>query len=104
MNAETDVADVLDRVRQQRDEVLRALRTLAELRVAGSSPAAEVRVIMSGSGELVEVTIDPAVFDRADAAGLGELVRAAVNDGLHRLGEVSRAEFAPAVEAARQVP
>ena len=104
MNAETEVASALDRVRQQRDEVLRALRTLEDLRITGSSPAAEVRVIMSGHGELVEVTIDPAVFDRGDAAGLGDLVRTAVNDGLRRLAEASRAEFAPVVEAARQAP
>ena len=104
MNAETEVAELLERVRRQRDEVLRVQRAVAELRVTGASPGGEVRVTVSGGGELAEVTIDPAVFDRGDAVVLGELVRAAVNDGVHRLAEASRDRFAEVVAAAHQKP
>ena len=104
MNAETDVAILMDRVRRQRDEVLRAQQAVEALRVDGRSPCDEVVVTVCGTGELAAVRIDPDALAGADAHELGELVRVAVNDGLRRLAEASQARFAPVIAAARQAP
>ncbi|HWC80114.1 MAG TPA: YbaB/EbfC family nucleoid-associated protein [Pseudonocardiaceae bacterium] len=103
MNAETDAAELLDRVRAQREAVLLAQREVEALRVPGSSPYHEVTVTVLGTGEVAEVEFGPGVVESADAITLGSLVRSAVNDGVRQLKEASRQRFQEVLDASRQL-
>ena len=52
---------------------------LAQQTFTGTAGGGMVRVVVRGTGELVSVSIDPAVLDPADPEMVGDLVVAAVN-------------------------
>lgn len=97
---EPEVAELLARVRRQRDEVLRVQRAVAALRVTGHSRDNEVTVTVQGTGRFTEISIDPETVRRYTARDLGDLVLEAVNDGLRKLSAASTARYAPIIEAA----
>ena len=95
-----DVDDLLEQVRKQQEDVARIQRGLEAMEVTGSSRGDEVTVTLRGAGRFTAVTIDPAAQQRYDAHELGEIVLEAVNDGLGKLAEATRAKFAPIIDAA----
>ncbi|HEY4021727.1 MAG TPA: YbaB/EbfC family nucleoid-associated protein [Pseudonocardiaceae bacterium] len=105
MNPETDVdvAGLLDKVRQQADEVQRIQRSVEAMQVKGNSRNNEVTVTVTGTGRFTEINIDPETMRRFNARDLGEIVLEAVNDGLRKLGEASTARFKPIIEAAGRI-
>lgn len=105
MNPETDVdvAGLLDKVRQQADEVQRIQRSVEAMQVKGNSRNNEVTVTVTGTGRFTEINIDPETVRRFNARDLGEIVLEAVNDGLRKLGEASTARFKPIIEAAGRI-
>ncbi|HEX4705996.1 MAG TPA: YbaB/EbfC family nucleoid-associated protein [Pseudonocardiaceae bacterium] len=105
MNPEmdVDVAGLLDRVRQQTDQVQRIQRSVEAMLVKGSSRNSEVTVTVQGTGRFTEITIDPETMRRFNARDLGDIVLEAVNDGLRKLAEASSARFAPVIEAANRI-
>lgn len=105
MNPETDVdvAGLLDKVRQQADEVQRIQRSVEAMQVKGNSRNNEVTVTVTGTGRFTEINIDPETVRRFNARDLGEIVLEAVNDGLRKLGEASTARFKPIIEAASRI-
>jgi Uncharacterized protein conserved in bacteria len=105
VNPETDVdvAGLLDKVRQQADEVQRIQRSVEAMQVKGNSRNNEVTVTVTGTGRFTEINIDPETVRRFNARDLGEIVLEAVNDGLRKLGEASTARFKPIIEAASRI-
>jgi DNA-binding protein YbaB len=99
----TDVADLLERVRRQTDQVRRIQRGVEAMLVTGTSRNGEVTVTVQGTGRFTEVSIDPETMRRYNARDLGDIVLEAVNDGLHKLAEASSARFAPVIEAAARI-
>ncbi len=65
-------------------QALSAQQELANTEVTGTAGGGAVRVVVSGVGQLIDVTIDPSVIDPADpaetAATIADLVLAAVRD------------------------
>jgi DNA-binding YbaB/EbfC family protein len=98
-----DVAGLLEKVRQQTDQVQRIQRSVEAMRVTGTSRNGEVTVTVQGTGRFTAVDIDPETVRRYDARDLGDIVLEAVNDGLHKLAEASSARFAPVIEAAAHI-
>lgn len=105
MNAEidADVAGLLDKVRQQTDQVRRIQRAIETMQVTGRSRNDEVTVTVQGTGRFVAIDIDAEAARRYDARDLGDIVLEAVNDGLRKLAEASSARFAPVIEAASRL-
>ena len=62
-------------------------RRMAELRVEGSAGGGMVKATMSGSKELVAVTIDKEAVDPNDVEMLQDLVVAAVNEAARKVDE-----------------
>ncbi|HXO22765.1 MAG TPA: YbaB/EbfC family nucleoid-associated protein [Thermoanaerobaculia bacterium] len=62
-------------------------RELAETVVEASVGGGMVTVKMSGHYQLVAVKIDPEVMDREDPSMLEDLVVAAVNEAVRKIGE-----------------
>ncbi|MGH3278130.1 MAG: YbaB/EbfC family nucleoid-associated protein [Trebonia sp.] len=65
-------------------QALSAQQELANSEVTGTAGGGAVRAVVSGVGQLIDVTIDPSVIDPADpgetAATISDLVVAAVRD------------------------
>ncbi|MDP9794070.1 DNA-binding protein YbaB [Catenuloplanes nepalensis] len=96
LRAELDGA--LARVRENNARVTALQRELETTRISGYAPNGEVVALLTGAGEFTEVRIDPDLLRRYDAATIGTLVTAAVNDGLRRLAATSASTFAPLLE------
>jgi DNA-binding protein YbaB len=65
-------------------QALSAQQELANSEITGTAGGGAVRAVVSGVGQLIDVTIDPSVIDPADpaetAATIADLVLAAVRD------------------------
>jgi nucleoid-associated protein EbfC len=65
-------------------QALSAQQELADTQVTGTAGSGAVRAVVSGVGQLLDVTIDPSVIDPADpaetASTIADLVLAAVRD------------------------
>ncbi|MDR7275567.1 YbaB/EbfC family nucleoid-associated protein [Catenuloplanes atrovinosus] len=98
LRAELD--GTLHRVRENNARIAALQRELEQTRITGYAPNGEVVTLLTGAGEFTEIRIDPDVLRRYDAATVGTLVTAAVNDGLRRLTAANEAAFAPLLDGA----
>lgn len=64
----------------QAQEAMAASQQVAATRVEGSSGGGMVKIIATGGGDVLDITIDPAVVDPDDVDGLQDLVLAALRD------------------------
>ena len=68
---------------------------LAETEVDGSAGGGLVTAKVTGSSELLAITIDPKVIDPDDVETLQDLVVAAVRDATHNASELASAKLGP---------
>jgi DNA-binding YbaB/EbfC family protein len=68
---------------------------LADAVVDGSAGGGLVRATVTGSGELLSVTIDPSAIDPQDAETLQDLVVAAVRDATRNASELAAVKLGP---------
>jgi hypothetical protein len=75
---------ILEAAQQMQSQLVNAQQALADSEVTGTAGGGAVRAVVSGQGELVDLTIDPGVIDSSDAAEtastIADLVLAAVRD------------------------
>ena len=95
-----DLDALLEQVRVQQEQVADVQRSVEALEVRGASRGDEVSVTLRGTGQFTDVTFHGDTLRRYGASEIGDIVLEAVNDGLARLAEASRARFAPFVDAA----
>lgn len=74
-----NIFGMLKQAQQMKREMGRVSEGLAAIEAEGSAGKGLVRVAMDGQLKLKRVTIAPELLARGDAAALGELVLAAVN-------------------------
>jgi DNA-binding YbaB/EbfC family protein len=72
--------DLLAQAQKMRERLIDAQRELAEAEIIGTSGGGLVTAVVSGTGELTGLTIDPGVVDPEDTETLADLVVAAVRD------------------------
>lgn len=75
-----DMQSLLQQATAMQAQLLAAQEELANARVEGNSGGGLVKATVSGTGDLVDLTIDPQVCDPADPETLADLVVAAVRD------------------------
>jgi DNA-binding protein YbaB len=95
----TDIDGLLEQIRQQQEDVARIQRGVEAMEVKGASRGNEVSVTLRGSGRFTEIAIEAEAQRRYNAEDLGGIVLEAVNDGLTKLAEATKARFAPILEA-----
>ena len=91
-----DLSAMLEQAQQMQSQLVAAQEELAETSVEGT--AGGVTVILTGTGELTEVTVSPGSFDAADAdslSDLGDLVVAAYRDGKTKVDELASRTLGP---------
>jgi nucleoid-associated protein EbfC len=98
-----EVADMVAQLARQQQDVEQARLDVEAMMVKGGSRGHEVVATMRGTGELVEVTIDPDAVRRYDAHDLGGLVVEAVSEAQRRLAKATEARFAPILAIAERL-
>lgn len=77
-----DPNQLMAQVAQMQAEMAKAQATLAAEHVEGTAGGGAVTASVTGSGDLVSVTLSPDVVDPADVEMLQDLIVAAVSDAL----------------------
>lgn len=67
---------------------------LASKQVTGSAGAGMVHALLNGKGELLNLSIEQAIVQPENTQMIQDLVVAAVNDGLQKVGELKKGELA----------
>jgi DNA-binding YbaB/EbfC family protein len=80
--------------KMQRD-LLAAQEQIAAATVEGSAGGGLVKVTMTGSGELTDLTIDPSAVDPADVETLQDLIVAAIRDAKRGSDELTASTMGP---------
>ena len=79
-----DMQQIFQAAQQMQAQLMNAQQALADSEVTGTAGGGAVRAVVSGAGELLDLTIDPSVIDPADpaetATTVADLVLAAVRD------------------------
>jgi DNA-binding YbaB/EbfC family protein len=79
------LGNILKQAQKMQEELQKAQERLAQEEVTGESGGGMVRVTMNGKYEVRQIRIDP-VLVGDDKEMLEDLVAAAVNDAVHRVG------------------
>jgi DNA-binding YbaB/EbfC family protein len=86
---------LMKQAQKMQQQLAEAQAELADAVVDGSAGGGLVSATVTGSGELLSVTIDPAVIDPQDAETLQDLIVAAVRDATRKAGELAAAKMGP---------
>jgi DNA-binding YbaB/EbfC family protein len=97
------MANLQRMAQQMQQEMARVQSELEAAKVDGSAGGGVVTATVTGKGELVTITIDPAAVDPADVEMLQDLVVAAVNDALRASRELAEEKMA-AVTGGLKIP
>ena len=94
-----DMQQLLAAAQQMQDQLMNAQRELADAEVEGTAGGGLVMARVNGQGDLVELTISPAVIDATDPAETAEtvadLVLAAVRDAYRAAAELQQEKMGP---------
>ncbi|MBO0804442.1 MAG: YbaB/EbfC family nucleoid-associated protein [Nocardiopsaceae bacterium] len=85
---------ILQAAQQMQAQLANAQEALADSEVTGTAGGGAVRAVVSGQGELVDLSIDPSVVDVSDpaetASTIADLVLAAVRDAGRAAGDLQQ--------------
>ena len=90
-----DMSGLLAQAQQLQEQLVAAKDRLAQTQVSGSAASGLVTATVTGTGELVAVTIRPEACDPSDAETLGDMVVAAVRDANHQAEQVAAEQLGP---------
>jgi DNA-binding YbaB/EbfC family protein len=90
-----DMQAILQQAQQMQQQLMSAQQELADAEVNGSAGGGLVSAVVSGSGELKSLTIDPKVVDPDDVETLADLVVAAVRDATGNAQKLSADKLGP---------
>lgn len=89
-----NMSDLLKQAQQFQDKLATVHSELASRQVQGSAGAGMVTATLNGKGELLGISIEPAIVAVDNTQMLQDLIVAAVNDGLRKTKELGQAEMA----------
>ena len=94
-----DMQQLLAAAAAMQSQLMNAQQELAEAEVEGTAGGGMVRATVNGQGELVDLSIDPAVVDGADpqetAQTISDLVLAAYRDACRAVDDLQQETMAP---------
>src|SRR5918911_1444756 len=96
MIPEGDMSGLLAQAQAMQQQLFTAQQELAETEVRGSAGGGLVTARMTGTGELVGLTIKPEAVDPDDTETLADLVLAAVRDAGERAQQLAAHRVPPA--------
>lgn len=90
-----NMQEIMEQAQKMQQQLMTAQQELAEAEVSGSAGGGLVTAVVSGSGELKSMTIDPKAVDPEDTETLSDLVVAAVRDANHAAQELQAEKMGP---------
>jgi nucleoid-associated protein EbfC len=92
-----DMQQIFQAAQQMQAQLMNAQQALADTEVTGTAGGGAVRAVVSGQGELLDLTIDPGVIDPSDpvetVATVADLVLAAVRDATRAASELQEEQL-----------
>ena len=89
MNRQPDMRQLMQQAQKMQEQLATAQAELANKTFEGTAGGGVVTATVSGSQELVSITIDPSVVDPGDIEMLQDLVVAAVNQAMKAATEAA---------------
>jgi nucleoid-associated protein EbfC len=90
-----NMQQLMKQAQKMQEHLMAAQAELADAQVEGSAGGGMVKATVTGSGELVSLTIDPSVVDPEDVETLTDLVVAAVRDASRAAQEMTAEKMGP---------
>jgi DNA-binding YbaB/EbfC family protein len=84
-----DLGKMMKQVQKIQQDAARIQEELRLERVEATAGGGVVKAVVNGHGEVLEVTLDPAVVDPADVAMLQDLIVAAVSEAQREAKQLS---------------
>lgn len=92
---EPDLSALLAQAQQIQQQLAQAQQTIADARLTGTAGGGLVSATVTGSLELVSLTLAPETVDPEDVETLVDLVLAAVRDAQRQAHELQKSTMAP---------
>jgi len=93
MPQQPNMAQMLKQVQKMQQDMVAAQESLKDETVQASAGGGMVNVVVSGDMVVKEIRIDPQAIDPDDPEMLGDLVLAAVNEGLRAAQELAASKL-----------
>jgi DNA-binding YbaB/EbfC family protein len=90
-----DMQQILQQAQKMQEQLMSAQESLANAETSGSAGGGLVTAVVSGTGELKSLTIDPKVVDPEDVDTLADLVVAAVRDASGKANKLASEAMGP---------
>jgi nucleoid-associated protein EbfC len=90
-----DMQQILQQAQAMQEQLMSAQEELANAEATGSAGGGLVTAVVSGTGELKSVTIDPKVVDPEDVETLADLIVAAVRDAGGKANKLASEAMGP---------
>ncbi|MFD8704359.1 YbaB/EbfC family nucleoid-associated protein [Kitasatospora sp. NPDC059648] len=90
-----NMQQLLKQAQKMQQELAKAQQELAEAKVNGTAGGGLVEATVTGSGELVALTIAPAAVDPEDTETLADLILAAVRDATQAAQKMQAERMGP---------
>ena len=95
MPPQPNMQQLMKQAQQMQKQLMAAQAELAETTVEGSAGGGLVKATMTGSGDLMALSIDPRAVDPDDVETLQDLVVAAIRDGSRAASELAEQKMGP---------
>jgi DNA-binding YbaB/EbfC family protein len=89
-----NLQDIMKQAQKMQKEILKAQEEAANITAQGSSGGGMVKVTANGKNQLVSVEVEKEVINPEDPEMLQDLIIAAANEALQKVGEGLKAEMA----------
>ena len=90
-----NMQQLMKQAQKMQQQLMEAQSKLAETQVNGSAGGGLVTAVVTGSGEVVSVKIDPKAVDPEDVESLEDLVVAAIRDAATNAAELQQTTMGP---------
>jgi DNA-binding YbaB/EbfC family protein len=90
-----NMQQLMKQAQKMQQQIMAAQEELAQAEVEGSAGGGLVKAVVSGSGELVSLRVDPSVVDPEDVETLTDLVVAAVRDANRGVADLQQQKMGP---------
>jgi DNA-binding YbaB/EbfC family protein len=104
MGAQPNIQQLMKQAQKLQAQMEAAQAELADAEVEGSAGGGLVTAKVTGTGEIVSVTIDPKAVDPDDVETLGDLVVAAVRNAQETAQQMQQDKLGPLAGAAGGMP
>ena len=99
-----DLSGLLAQAQQMQAQLAAAQQELAEERITGQAGGGLVKATVTGGGELVDLTIEPAAADADDTETLADLVLVAYRDASQQAAQRQAEAMGPLAQGLGGLP